>query len=104
VPSLGRGSTATQLRAVVGPGKTISLRRSSGAKVTALRAGTYTIVVRDRSRSMNFRLSGPDPLFGKKTTLHFVGTVTWRVHLVRGVWRYDCASHPRAMAGHFRVT
>ena len=37
------------LTATVGPGATISLRTSRGARVTRLKAGRYRIVVRDRS-------------------------------------------------------
>jgi hypothetical protein len=37
-----------------------SLRTSSGASVTALDAGTYGVVVTDRSRRAGFHLDGPD--------------------------------------------
>ena len=47
-----------RLIASVGPGFTIALKTPSGGAVRTLRAGTYTVVVRDRSDEHNFHLSG----------------------------------------------
>jgi hypothetical protein len=49
-----------KLAATVGPGKTISLRDSTGAKMTTLSGPVNEVVtVHDRSRVDNFHLSGP---------------------------------------------
>jgi hypothetical protein len=73
------------------------LRGPSGAAVTTLPAGAYEIVVRDRSRADGFRLSGPG--VRRATTAKFQGTVTWRVRLVRGTYRYGAGRALRS----FRV-
>jgi plastocyanin len=103
-PTQPRPPTATPVRrlvATVGPGATITLRTASGQRVRRLRRGTYSIVVRDRSRSHNFRLTGPG--VRRATRVGFVGTVTWRVTLRAGTYRYLCDPHARAMRGSFRV-
>src|ERR671916_3465886 len=48
-----------KLVASVGPGFTISLKTAAGKKVTALKAGTYAITVKDRSADHDFPLRGP---------------------------------------------
>jgi plastocyanin len=92
----------TRLNATVGPGMTISLRTSAGARVRRLAAGRYRIVVRDRSAIHSFRLAGPG--VRKATGVRFRGTVTWTVTLRRGLHRFWCATHPTQMRGSFRVT
>lgn len=93
-------TTTNKLVATVGPGFTISLTRG-GRKVTRLKPGTYTIVVRDRARIHNFHLRGPG--VNKKTGVAFVGTVRWRVKLARGLYRYNCDPHITTLRGSFRV-
>jgi plastocyanin len=83
------------------PGFTISLRTAAGARVTTLRRGTYTIVVRDRSRAHNFHLLGPR--MNRRTTVAARGTFTWRVTLRAGRYRFVCDPHATAMRGSFRV-
>ncbi len=95
--------SATKLLATDGPGFTISLKTARGIRVTKLRHGTYTIVVRDRSRIHNFHLRGPGAV-NKRTTVAFVGTRTWTVRLVAGTYRYICDPHATIMRGSFRVT
>ena len=91
------------LTATVGPGATISLRTSRGARVTRLKAGRYRIVVRDRSRMHNFHLSGPG--VNKRTTVGFRGTTTWTVTFRKGrTYRFVCDPHARRMKGSFRAT
>jgi plastocyanin len=78
-----------------GPGFTITLRTSAGADVKTLKVGTYTVVVRDRSRIHNARLVAPG--FNRETTLPFVGTQTWKVGLARpGTLRFLCDPHVRS--------
>ena len=89
-----------KLVATVGPGPKITLTRA-GKKVTRLKAGTYAITVRDRSKLHNFHLLGPG--LNRKTTVPFTGTRTWRVTLKRGLHRFRCDAHARHMRGTFRV-
>lgn len=93
---------ATKLVASVGPGETISLRRTSGAPVRSLPHGRYAITVHDRASIHDFHLSGPG--LSKKTTVPFVGTVTWVVTLKKGTYAYRCDAHAAAMHGSFKVT
>ncbi len=91
------------LTATVGPGATISLRTSRGARVSRLKAGRYRIVVRDRSALHNFHLLGPG--VNKRTTVRFRGTVTWTVTFRKGrIYRFRCDPHAARMKGSFRAT
>ena len=89
------------LYATVGPGMTISLRTARGVRISRLRAGRYTIIVRDRSTSHNFRLYGRG--VSKRTRVANVGRTRWSVLFRRGIYRYRCDPHPLRMRGSFRV-
>ena len=95
-------SAATpSLKAVVGPGFTISL--SQGAKkVKSLKPGTYKIVVADKSNIHNFHLIGPG--VNKKTSVGAVGTQKWTVKLKKGTYKFVCDPHASIMKGSFKVT
>jgi plastocyanin len=95
---------ATTLTATVGPNSTISLKTSAGRAVRSLKAGSYVIQVRDRSRRHNFHLTGPTNGLSRSTTLRFVGTTTWRMRLVKGTYRFVCDPHARSLKGSFVVT
>ena len=97
------GQAATpRLVATVGPNDSIALRTAAGAPVRALRAGVYTVTVRDRSDEHNFRITGPG--VRKATGVGSTGTVTWKVRLARGtVYRFVCDPHSDDMRGSFRV-
>ena len=86
-----------------GPGFTIALRTAAGKKVTRMKVGTYTVVVRDRSRAHNARLVAPG--FRRATTLPFVGRQRWRVRLARpGTLRFLCDPHAsQGMRGTARI-
>jgi plastocyanin len=99
-PSPTQPATGKRLVATVGPGFTITLKRGT-RKVTRLKAGVYTITVRDRSRIHNFRLFGPG--VNKATTVRFLGTRTWKLRLRPGLYRFRCDPHRSAMKGSFRV-
>ncbi|MFL5971437.1 MAG: plastocyanin/azurin family copper-binding protein [Gaiellaceae bacterium] len=91
------------LTATVGPGATISLRTSRGARVTRPKAGRYRIVVRDRSRMHNFHLFGAG--VNKRTTVRFRGSTTWTVTFRKGrTYRFVCDPHATRMKGSFRAT
>jgi plastocyanin len=105
-PSGGGGGGAitagTRLTLTSGPGFAISLRTASGRAVTAMRRGTYTVVVRDRSRIHNARLRAPG--YNRATTVPFVGRQTWRVRLTRtGTLRFLCDPHAAQMKGSARI-
>jgi hypothetical protein len=93
-------TTTNRLVATVGPGFTITLTRG-GRKVTRLKPGTYTIAVRDRAAIHNFHLRGTG--VNKATGVAFVGTRTWKVKFVRGLYRYQCDPHADHLRGSFRV-
>ena len=82
-----------------GPGFTITLTMS-GAKVTKLKAGKYSITVNDLASIHNFDLTGPG--VNKKTSIGGTGKTTWTVTLQRGkTYRYVCDAHP-FMKGSFK--
>ena len=90
-----------RLALTVGPGFTISLKTLAGRKVTALRPGTYTFVVRDRSKSHNARVRGATAT--RATGVGFVGTKTWRVVLRKGTLVIQCDPHKATMRQTVRV-
>jgi plastocyanin len=91
---------AGKLVATDGPGFTITLTQG-GKKVTALKAGTYTITVQDKSSIHDFHLTGPG--VNDKTGVGFTGTKTWTVTLKKGTYRYVCDPHRTLMKGSFTV-
>jgi plastocyanin len=99
--ALGSGTAAPKLTGTVGPGFTITLKKGS-AKVTKLKAGKYTIVVKDLASNHNFHLSGPG--VSKKTSTPSKGTSTWKVTLKKGTYRYVCDPHAAIMKGSFKVS
>jgi plastocyanin len=73
-----------------------------GKKVTKLKAGKYTIVVKDIAKTHDFHLKGPG--VDKKTPVKGKGTFTWNVTLKKGTYRYTCDPHKTLMKGSFTVT
>ena len=100
VPLAPATPAATRLVATVGPDFTITITKN-GRKVRSLTAGTYTIVVRDRSDEHNFRLRGPS--VNRATGIARMGTSTWTLRLRRGTFRYVCDPHADHMRGSFVV-
>jgi plastocyanin len=94
-------TTATKLVGTDGPGFTITLTKA-GAKVKSLKAGKYTILIRDKSNIHNFHLKGPG--LNKLTSVGFVGNKTWTVTLKKGTYKFDCDPHASIMKGSFKVT
>jgi plastocyanin len=92
--------TPTRLVATVGPTNTISLTRD-GVRVRTLTAGAYVIVVRDRSKRHNFHLTGPG--VNRKTAVARTGTVTWRLTLRAGTFRYVSDPQAKRLRGTFAV-
>ena len=79
----------------------ITLTDSSGAEVTELPAGDYSIVVNDLSEIHNFHLEGGD--VDETTTVPETGETTWDVTLAAGDYTAICDPHP-GMKLEFTVT
>jgi plastocyanin len=102
VPAAATGaSTANTLTATVGPGFTITLTQG-GKTVKKLRAGTYTIKVKDVATDHNFHLKGPG--IDKKTSTPAKVTTTWKLKLRAGKYTYVCDPHKSFMKGAFTVS
>jgi len=89
-------ANAGMLTATDGPGFTITMSAKT------VKAGTYTITVKDRSNIHNFHLTGPG--VNKATSVAAVKTYTWTVTLKRGTYRFICDPHKTIMNGVLRVT
>jgi plastocyanin len=90
-----------KLSGVSGPGFSITLK-SGGKAVKTLKAGSYTVVVADKSNQHNFHLFGPG--VNKKTSVPFTGTVTWKVTFKKGSYTFQCDIHASSgMKGSFKV-
>ncbi|MDX6485621.1 MAG: hypothetical protein QOF43_774, partial [Gaiellaceae bacterium] len=96
----GAGAAAPKLTASVSDPVNISLK-SGAAKVTSLKAGTYSIVVKDTAADHNFHLIGPG--VNKKTSVGAKATTTWTVTLKKGTYKYVCDPHASFMKGSFTV-
>lgn len=90
-------ATLPRLLATVGPKSTISLRSASGTVLKAVKPGTYSIVVRDRTKAHNFHLVGNG--VNRKSGLAFVGTTTWKVKLAAGTLRFFSDRAPKTVKG-----
>jgi plastocyanin len=91
--------TDGQLVGSVGPGFTISLKDASGANVTHLDVGTYTLLVHDLSDLHNFHLTGPG--VDVATDVLGNGDQTFTINVADGVYRFQCDAHPTLMKGAF---
>lgn len=92
---------ATTLTARVGPGAKAAATSPYGHPLTALRAGVYTLTVTDSSTRESFHLTGPR--VDKTTTLRGVGTVSWKLTLRPGTYRYRSDRARSSAAGRFVV-
>jgi plastocyanin len=103
LPSAAGGADNTVLTGTVGTNDAfvISLTDASGAKVSHLDPGTFTIVVHDRSGEHNFHLGGPG--VNQATTVDDITDVTWTVTLADGIYTYQCDPHSGTMRGRFAV-
>jgi plastocyanin len=72
-----------------------------GKKVTSLKAGRYTIVVKDTASDHNFHLTGPG--VDKSTSVGAKQVVRWTVRLKKGTYTYVCDPHASFMKGSFTV-
>jgi hypothetical protein len=92
---------AKKLLGSVGPGTRIALRTASGARATKLKAGTYALTVRDRSKADNFHLRGKG--VNVATGVAFTGSKTWKVKLAKGTYRYRSDRHS-SLKGSVRIS
>jgi plastocyanin len=90
------GAATPTLIGTDGPGFTITVNKRT------VTAGTYVIVIHDRSPIHNFHLTGPG--VDKATTVPFVGTVKWTVKLKKGAYKFVCDPHAAIMVGELKVT
>jgi hypothetical protein len=103
LPSWVAGADNPVLEGTVGTNDAfvISLVDPSGAKATHLDAGTYTVLVHDRSAEHNFHLTGPG--VNQSTDVEGIGDETWTVTLTDGIYEYHCDPHSEIMKGRFAV-
>jgi hypothetical protein len=100
LPGSGRAADPV-LTATVGPGFSISIANASGAKVSRVLPGTYSIQVRDLSTEHSFHLLGSG--VDMATDVAAVENVTWTVTLANGSYRFFCDAHPTMMKGTLAV-
>ena len=87
---------ANTLTATVGPGFNISMNKKT------VTAGTYVIVVHDKSSIHNFHFLGRG--VGKTTSVVGIGTSHWTVKLKKGTYKFVCDPHAAIMHGLLKVT
>lgn len=95
------GAETPLLRGVAGPDFTITLVDSSGAPVTHLDPGAYSVHVDDLSEFHNFHLVGPG--VDERTSVVDSGSVDWAVQLVDATYTFLCDVHPVSMKKTFTV-
>ena len=88
------------LKGTVGPGFTITLKYD-GKAVKTLKAGTYKVVVSDKSSIHDFHLTGPG--VNKTTSVGGTGSKTWTLKLKKGTYKFVCDPHAAVMRGVLRV-
>lgn len=98
-PAVGSVLTGT-----VGQGDApvITLVDSAGNPVTSLKAGSYTVKVKDMSAIHNFHITGAG--VDEKTTVPGTTEVTWTVTFSAGTYTFQCDPHAQRMVGTFTVT
>ena len=103
VAPIASGMSANRLVGSTGPDGAFHITLKQGTKkVTKLRHGKYTIVVKDIAKTHDFHLVGPG--VNKKTPVKGKGTFTWHLTLKKGTYRYLCDPHKAIMKGGFAVS
>jgi hypothetical protein len=95
---------APALFGAVGRSGSVSLRSAEGQKIVRLTADSYIITVRDHSPAYGFRLIGPGRTVLRASGKRYVGTLRWRVKLVRGIYSYSSGARSVASRAMFTVT
>jgi plastocyanin len=94
-PTFAATNTNT-LTGTDGPGFTITMNTKT------VKAGTYLIVIHDRSPIHNFHLIGPG--VNKTTSVPAVATIKWTVKLKKGTYKFVCDPHAAIMKGVLKVS
>jgi plastocyanin len=94
--------TGIVLRGSVGPGFEISLTTEDGEPVTALAAGSYTLLTDDQSDIHNFHLTGE--AVDVDTGVAETGTNSFDIEVTSGTYTFVCDPHSSTMSGEFEVT
>ena len=94
-------TTTPKLYGTVGPARSITLGRAAGKRTASVAAGKYVVIVRDRSKTDSFHLSGPG--VNRKTGRAFTGSASWTVRLKSAsAYRYWSDARP-ALKGTLRT-
>jgi hypothetical protein len=101
-PPAPKPPVVPKLLATIGPKNTISLKSTTGATLKRVKAGTYSITVRDRSKLHNFHLVGKG--VNRNSGLAGVATLTWKLELSAGPLRYFSDRSPKTVRGSVTVT
>src|SRR5947209_935077 len=96
----GHASTPT-LVGTDGPGYAITLKTSSGRAVKSLAAGTYRVVIHDKSSIHGWSLDGPNGFAKDIAAVSAVGTKTVTLKLKAGKYKFYCPAHEATMFAHF---
>jgi hypothetical protein len=81
----------------------LALADPGGNPISHVDAGTYTLVLHDRSELHNFHLFGPGGV-DVATTVETTGDSTFTVALVDGIYTFQCDPHSfSGMRGQFAV-
>ncbi len=91
-----------QLAGSVGPSYVISLKDAAGARVAHLDPGSYGLQVADLSDEHSFHLQGPGGV-DAGTDVEGMGTKSFSITLVDGIYAFFCDEHPTRMHGQFAV-
>jgi plastocyanin len=95
-------ASAATLIGTVGPDSSFKITLTMGGKaVKSLKAGKYTVVVKDTAATHNFHLKGPG--VNKSTSVGGKATSTWTLTLKKGTYQYVCDPHASFMKGSFTV-
>jgi plastocyanin len=85
-----------------GPGFTIDLKMG-GKAVTSLKAGTYKVVIHDKSSIHGWSLDGPHGFAKDIGAVPATGTKTVTLKLKAGKYKFYCPAHEATMFGRFTV-
>lgn len=100
--AFARHSMSPLLVGTDGPGYTISLKKA-GVSVKTLKAGSYTLVIHDKSSIHGWSLDGPHGFAKDIAKIASVGTKTVTLTLKAGKYKFYCPNHESIMFGHFTV-
>jgi plastocyanin len=95
VIALPANAATPVIKGTVGPGFTITIAKKP------TKAGTYKLVVADKSNIHNFHLTGPG--VNVKTSVPATGTKTFTIKLKKGTYKYVCDPHASVMKGSFTI-